>query len=92
MVQPEIPYPTSGKQPKNQATSKDGYKFDPADDYWQLNKDIYVAVELPAKVTPETVTGFRATLLRYAEESSACHTRNMETRFRRYLKETVRCR
>lgn len=88
MVQPEIQYPICGKQPKNQATSKDGYKFDPADDYWKLNKDIYVAVALPAKVMPETVTGFRATLLRYAEESSACHTRNMETRFRRYLKET----
>lgn len=88
MIKPEIQCPKSRRRPNNQATSKDGYKFDPNDDYWRLNKDIYVAVALPTKITPETVTGFRATLLRYAEESSAHHTRNMEAHFRRFLKET----
>lgn len=68
--------------------SKDGYPFDPTDDHWRLNKDIQVALVLPGTVDASTEAGFRATLLRYAEEASARHARNMQTRFKRYLLDT----
>lgn len=71
-----------------QAISKDGYPFTPADDHWRLNKDVQIALELPGGIDARTEAGFRATLLRYAEEASARHTRNMETRFKRYLRDT----
>lgn len=70
------------------AVSKDGYPFYPSDDHWQLNKDVHVSLVLPVPVGVSTEAGFRATLLRYAEEASARHTRNMETRFKRYLRDT----
>lgn len=71
-----------------QAMSKDGYPFKPTDDYWRLNKDVQVALALPGTIDAKTEAGFRATLLRYAEEASARHARNMETRFKRYLRDT----
>ncbi|MFZ5655631.1 MAG: site-specific integrase [Pseudomonadota bacterium] len=71
-----------------QAVSKDGYLFDPSDDHWQLNKDVLVSLVLPGPVDASTEAGFRATLLRYAEEASARHTENMATRFKRYLRDT----
>lgn len=71
-----------------QARSKDGYPFKPTDDYWRLNKDVQVALALPGTIDAKTEAGFRATLLRYAEEASARHARNMETRFKRYLRDT----
>lgn len=70
------------------AVSKDGYTFDPSDDYWQLNKDVTISLVLPGAIDPASEAGFRATLLRYAEEASARHARNMETRFKRYLRDT----
>src|SRR5690606_2901315 len=70
------------------AVSKDGYTFDPSDEYWQLNKDVTISLVLPRAIDPVSEAGFRATLLRYAEEASARHTRNMETRFKRYLRDT----
>jgi len=71
-----------------QAVSKDGYPFKPSDDHWRLNKDVQISLALPGAVDARTEAGFRATLLRYAEEASARHTRNMETRFKRYLRDT----
>ena len=70
------------------STSKDGYPFDPNDDSWKLNKDVTVSLVLPDALDKDTGRGFRATLRRYAEEASARHTRNMETRFKRYLRDT----
>lgn len=70
------------------ATSKDGYPFDPNDNYWKLNKDVTISLVLPGLLDNDAERGFRATLQRYAEESSARHTRNMETRFKRYLRDT----
>lgn len=71
-----------------QAVSRDGYPFDPSQDHWQINKDVLVSLVLPVPVDASTEAGFRATLVRYAEEASARHTRNMETRFKRYLRDT----
>lgn len=71
-----------------QAVSKDGYSFKPSDEHWRLNKDVQISLALPGAVDARTEAGFRATLLRYAEEASARHTRNMETRFKRYLRDT----
>ena len=71
-----------------QAVSKDGYPFKPSDDHWRLNKDVQISLALPGAIDARTEAGFRSTLLRYAEESSARHTRNMETRFKRYLRDT----
>lgn len=70
------------------AVSKDGYPFEPTDDHWRLNKDVQIALGLPGAIDAIAEAGFRATLLRYAEEASARHTRNMETRFKRYLRDT----
>ena len=70
------------------AVSKDGYLFEPTDDHWRLNKDVQIALALPGAIDAVAEAGFRATLLRYAEEASARHTRNMETRFKRYLRDT----
>ncbi len=68
--------------------SKDGYLFDPAEDYWKLNKDVTVSLVLPDRIENDTERGFRATLQRYAEEASARHCENMATRFKRYLRDT----
>ncbi len=70
------------------ATSKDGYPFDPVSAHWKLNKDVTISLVLPSEIDKDTELGFRATLQRYAEEASARHTRNMETRFKRYLRDT----
>lgn len=70
------------------AVSKDGYPFDPSAAHWRLNKDVSISLVLPGEVEATTEAGFRATLQRYAEEASARHTRNMETRFRRYVRDT----
>lgn len=68
--------------------SMDGYPFDSSGDHWRLNKDVQIALVLPGTIDPTTEAGFRATLLRYAEEASARHTENMATRFKRYLRDT----
>lgn len=70
------------------AVSKDGYRFKPSDSHWQLNKDVQISLVLPGPIDAATESGFRSTLIRYAEEASARHTRNMETRFKRYLRDT----
>ncbi|MBB3759569.1 site-specific integrase [Xanthomonas arboricola] len=70
------------------AVSKDGYPFGSMDDHWRLNKDVQIALVLPETIDASTEAGFRATLLRYAEEVSARHTENMATRFKRYLRDT----
>lgn len=71
-----------------QAVSKDGYPFKPSDDHWRLNKDVHISLVLPGGVDATTQSGFRATLMRYAEEASARHAENMTTRFKRYLRDT----
>jgi integrase len=70
------------------AVSKDGYPFDPTDDHWRLNKDVQISLVFSSFIDASTEAGFRIALLRYAEEASARHTRNMETRFKRYLRDT----
>lgn len=70
------------------AVSKDGYSFNPSDDHWRLNKDVLISLVFPGRIYASTEVGFRAALQRYAEEASARHTRNMETRFKRYLRDT----
>ncbi|MCM2525002.1 tyrosine-type recombinase/integrase [Stenotrophomonas maltophilia] len=76
------------KQAALSALSKDGYPFDPSSNQWRLNKDVQLSLVLPHSIDPSVESGFRATLLRYAEEASALHTRNMENRFKRYLRDT----
>lgn len=79
---------SASKRPPVPSVSKDGYSFDASTDYWRLNKDVQLSLVLPTAVEPETEAGFRATLRRYAEEASARHARNMETRFKRFLRDT----
>ena len=78
----------SRSDPSSLSMSKDGYPFDPNDDSWKLNKDVTVSLVLPDGLDKDTERGFRATLQRYAEEASARHTRNMESSFKRYLRDT----
>lgn len=70
------------------AISKDGYAFNPADNHWRLNKDVVISLVLPHELEADTGSGFRRALRRYAEESSARHTENMATRFKRYMRDT----
>lgn len=70
------------------AISKDGYRFDPTDTHWKLNKDVTISCVLPHVTHGATESGFRATLQRYAEEASARHTANMANHFKRYLRDT----
>ncbi|MDR6694181.1 hypothetical protein [Stenotrophomonas sp. 1337] len=81
------PFGKVGRQ-DSAAVSKDGYLFNPSDAYWRLNKDVQLSLALPVAVMPVVEAGFRATLLRYAEEASARHCENMATRFKRYLRDT----
>jgi hypothetical protein len=70
-------------------TSRDGYSFDIKTDKWILNKDTTISFQreiLTLKTT--THEGFRKSLARYAEESSAKHTLNMYHRFQRMVRDT----
>lgn len=71
-----------------EAVSKDGYSFNPSHSHWRLNKDVQLSLVLPATIMPAVEAGFRAALMRYAEEASARHCENMATRFKRYLRDT----
>ncbi len=82
------PFGKVGRQ-DSAAVSKDGYLFNPSDAYWRLNKDVQLSLALPVAVMPVVEAGYRATLLRYAEEASAKHCENMSTRFKRYLRDTA---
>ncbi len=70
------------------ATSKDGYPFDPNDNYWKLNKDAVISIGLASGLSSSTQKGFRQTLRRYAEEMSAMHTYNMAERMKRFMRDT----
>ncbi len=62
--------------------------FDPSSSHWKLNKDIIVGLGSVTRLPEPTQSGFRKALQRYAEEMSATHTRNMATRFIRFLSDT----
>lgn len=76
------------KQAALSALSKDGYPFDPSSNQWRLNKDVQLSLVLPHSIDPSVESGFRATLLRYAEEASGHHAYNMEKGFKKYLRDT----
>ncbi|MCF3536718.1 site-specific integrase [Stenotrophomonas maltophilia] len=76
------------KQAALSALSKDGYPFDPSSNQWRLNKDVQLSLVLPHNIDPSVESGFRATLLRYAEEASGHHAYNMEKGFKKYLRDT----
>ena len=70
-------------------TSKDGYRFDFTTDKWHLNKDVVIRFQSEVlELDPTTLEGFRKSLARYAEESSASHTVNMYMRFQRMVRDT----
>jgi len=68
--------------------SKDGYTFESSDDHWRLNKDVQISLVLPGPLEAATEEGFRAALLRYAEEASAGYAENMAVRFKLFLRDT----
>lgn len=70
------------------AISKDGYLFHPGHGAWRLNKDIKISLTILDRLDAKTKVGFRLTLQRYAEESSARHVKNMLARFNRYIRDT----
>jgi len=85
-VEPNNINATNGRSAS--AVSKDGYLINPEDNHWRLNKDVLIPLALPAAFDAACQAGFRATLLRYAEEASARHTENMAMRFKRYVRDT----
>lgn len=70
------------------AVSKDGYQFRPSDNQWELSKDIQISLVLPGPIEAATEAGFRFTMLRYAEELSASHARNMAEKLKRFFRDT----
>lgn len=78
----------AGGVPPAHAVSKDGYEFEPAEDYWRLNKDVQIALGATASLTSGARQGFREALRRYAEEMSAMHTYNMAERLKRFVRDT----
>lgn len=82
------PKPETRKRLPELSVSKDGYGFDASSDHWRLSKDVQVSLVLPSDVDAATCSGFRATLLRYAEELSASHTNNMAEKTKRYFLDT----
>lgn len=69
--------------------SKDGYSFDINSDRWKLNKDTTISFQKEVlALEPVVHDGFRKSLARYAEESSAKHTLNMYHRFQRMVRDT----
>lgn len=72
-----------------QRISRDGYSFDVESDVWILNKDLRITFQHDVlEIETRTLNGFRKTLARYAEESSASHTVNMYMRFQRMVRDT----
>lgn len=70
-------------------TSKDGYSFALNANKWTLNKDVTVSFQKEVlNLEGDTQSGFRRSLARYAEESSAKHTLNMYHRFQRMVRDT----
>ena len=70
-------------------TSKDGYSFDMNSNKWILNKDVIISFQKEVlELEPITLSGFKNSLARYAEESSAKHTSNMYHRFQRMVRDT----
>jgi len=69
--------------------SKDGYSFELTANKWVLNKDVIIRFQSEIlTLESETLKGFRKSLARYAEESSASHTVNMYMRFQRMVRDT----
>jgi hypothetical protein len=71
-------------------TSRDGYSFDLNAHKWILNKDVVIRFQKEVLVLEaSTLVGFKKSLARYAEESSASHTQNMYMRFQRMVRDTA---
>lgn len=61
--------------------SQGGYEVDSGSPYWQLNKNIKVAVWPIVELLPENLLfGFKKTLVHYAKKYSAHHTKNLAER------------
>ena len=78
----------SRSDPSSLSMSKDGYPFDPGDNYWRLNKDVLISIGVATALSSGTQLGFRQALKRYAEEMSAMHTYNMAERMKRFIRNT----
>ena len=70
------------------ATSHEGYEFSPSSDRWQLSKDRSFSLCFLRYVCAEANLGSRLTLMRYAQEFSASHTRGMRDRFFTFIRDT----
>jgi len=65
-----------------QALSKAGYLFSPEDDYWQLDKNINIPVGSVCCLLGDLMAeNYINTLLYYASNLSASHTKNINERF-----------
>lgn len=67
-------------------TSIDGYDFSLNDRYWELNKDVTVGVDWSAKLAPVVHRSYLEVLAFYAEDYSADHTYNMNSRAKAFFK------
>jgi integrase len=72
-----------------QASAKSGYKFNPSDDYWLLDKNTKIAVGAAYKLLDSnTAEGYVRTLSYYAGNYSASHVKNINERFLHFLRTT----
>jgi len=74
---------------KKSYQSKAGYTFYEDDSHWQLNKNITVQVGAVRELLKSDVwKGYEKTLIHYATNLSAAHTRNLCSSFLRILRNT----
>jgi integrase len=74
---------------EQQAISKAGYLFNPDDEYWQLDKNTRIPID-PVRCLLDSpiAKSYIKTLIYYASNLSASHTKNINERFLHMLKTT----
>lgn len=78
-------------QPQSKVTitvSSRGFEFDYLDDHWQLDRNINLDTRFLDYFDDSCVDDIRETLVYFAENNSAPHTRNISDNLKLYLKES----
>jgi len=74
---------------KESRISKDGYSFNVNHNKWTLNKDVTISFQLEIlALDNRLLTGFRYSLMTYAEELSASYTQRCYYLFQRFIRDT----
>ena len=73
----------------NLAKSKSGYLFNPKDEYWVLDKNTKICVgSVHCLLESQIAIGYIKTLIYFATNLSASHTKNINERFLHFIRTT----